>query len=153
MSSSSSNKSDARRRTDQDHETDQITYGHFNPGVGHDIPGAGGRRRTENVPPGLQATLETSREEYQQFVERETSRDPAPLSTTPRFPESTAAIAAAARTNFTFGAQRGASQGHLRSNQGQSGGAVESKDFDEDMSQRRVRSQRETCGNVSHAVR
>jgi len=101
MSSSSSNKSDARRRTDQDHETDQITYGHFNPGVGHDIPGAGGRRRTENVPPGLQATLETSREEYQQFVERETSRDPAPLSTTPRFPESTAAVAAAARTNFT----------------------------------------------------
>ena len=102
MSSSSSSKSDARRRTDQDHETEQITYGHFNPGVGHDIPGAGGRRRTENVPPGPQATLETSREEYQQFVERETSRDPASLSTTPRFPESTAAAAAAATTNFTI---------------------------------------------------
>src|SRR5208282_5970324 len=100
MSSSSSNKSDTRRRTDQDHEPEQITYGHFNPGVGHNIPGAGGRRRTENVPPGPQATLETSREEYQQFVERETSRDPASLSTTPRFPESTASAAAAA-TNFT----------------------------------------------------
>ena len=129
-----------------------MTYGHFNPGVGYDIPEARKRRGTENVPPGPQATLETSYEDYQQFVERETSRDPASLSTTPRFPESTAAVAAAT-TNFTNGAQRGTSQGHLRPNQGQSGGFVESEDDVEDLSQLRVRSQRETCGDVSHAVK
>ena len=73
MSSSSSrtSKSETGRRTDRDHETIQMTYGRFRPGVGHDTPTEELRRRVLGAPPDLphQATLETSH--TQELVERE----------------------------------------------------------------------------------
>src|SRR5664279_335922 len=88
-------KHDSRLQYDSDEMT-TMAYGHFNHGVGHDIPVGGGRRRVTTTPPGLRATLETSREI--KFVKQGAVRDPMHSSASCLL-ESTAAAAAA--TNFT----------------------------------------------------
>src|SRR5664279_1327168 len=122
-----------------------MTYGHFNPGMGHDIAVGGGRRRVTTTPPGLQATLETSQIK---FVKQGAVRDPMHSSASCLL-EPTAAAAAAA--NFTIGAQRGASQGHLRFSEGRSGDVDDPDEFEVESGQRRFRGQFGTCGNFGRA--
>ncbi len=54
-------KPDRQRRTDNGASNVTMTYWRVDHGVDHDIP-AEERRRRAYAPPGLQATLETSRE-------------------------------------------------------------------------------------------
>ena len=153
MSSSSSrtSKSETVRRTDCNNETIRMTYERFRPGVGHDTPTEELRRRVLGAPPDhlQRATLEMSH--TQQFVEREMLRDPTSSISTPRFPESTSADAAAA-TNFTFGAQRGASQGHSMFYASQPDDIVYPGELRSGIGQKQVRDRAETCGDSSHAV-